>query len=299
MTVLFQLLPALVPIAIIVLILVTMGSKIVNTSFSFVAFFGPLWLPPTTFGVLIMIVGSFVTSLPALLFAMLIALGVGIASSVYLPSRLSRFLDPFVDLLAGIPSVVLGLWGFIIVAPFFYHTLLPGMVTYLGWIPGFGGPIAPLGVGIPLAVFILTLMILPISTVFVRDTLRSVPRELWESGLALGATRWEVTRRISMRYGARGISTAGLLGFSRAIGEAIAVAMVLGANTSTFPVNVYSTSDSMAALIVQYLDTSLTDPSLLAALAAVGVILTAITLAVNILGRQLVRRINLRSPEVF
>lgn len=279
-----------------------MAIKASAAPFSFSDFFGSNWNPSGTipsYGIMIMVVGTLITSLPALLFAMLIALGVGIASAVYLPRALSRSLDPFVDLLAGIPSVVLGLWAYIVIAPYFYSTLLPWMSSHLGFIPGFGGPIPPLGIGIPLTIFVLTLMILPISTVFVRDTLRSVPRDLWESGLALGATRWEVTRRISLRYGARGISSAALLGFSRAVGEAIAVSLVLGANTLTYPTSIYSTSDTLAATILQYYDSGFGDPNLLAALAEIGLILAAITLTANIVGRQLVRRINLNSPEVF
>lgn len=285
--------PCLVPLALIVVIVFSLVGQITPSPIALGNLFGPEWNPDASFGVQIMIVGTFVTALPALLIAMLIALGVGIASSVYLPRGVSRGLDPFVDLLAGIPSIVLGLWAFIVVGPYFASTLYPWMTTNLAFIPGFGGTFPSSGQGIPLAIFVLTLMILPISTVFVRDTLRSVPRDLWESGLALGATRWEVTRRISLRYGSRGISSAALLGFSRAVGEAIAVSIVLGANTSFFPTNIYSTSDTLAALIVQELDYGLVDPSLLAALAEVALILTAITLAVNLVGRHLVRRVNL------
>lgn len=297
--VVLELLPSVVPLALIGLVFVALSAQIIPAPVGLAQLFGSNWNPPVVpgqlqagYGIQMMIVGTFASALPALAIAMVIALGVGIASAVYLPRRISRALDPFVDLLAGIPSIVLGLWAFIVVAPYFSANLFPWTTTHLSFLPGFGGTYPASGQGIPLAIFVLTLMILPISTVFVRDTLRAVPRDLWESGLALGATRWEVTRRISLRYGARGIASAGLLGFSRAVGEAIAVSIVLGSNTSFFPVNIYSTSDSLAALIVEYLDYGLTSPQLLAALAEVAVILVAITLAVNILGRQLLRRVN-------
>jgi phosphate transport system permease protein len=140
-------------------------------------------------------------------------------------------------------------------------------------------------------------MILPISTLLIRDTLRSVPRDLWESGLALGATRWEVTRRVSLRYGARGITSAGLLGFSRAIGEAVAVSFLIGGFTG-YPVNIYATSNTLSALIVENLDSAFGQPALLAALAEVGIFLTIITLAVNIVGRRLVAQFAIQDVAV-
>jgi len=298
-----ELLPALVPLAIIVIVLVAMVGTTRGVPFSVLDFLGSSWLvqPPgvagSSYGVSTFIVGSLVTSLPALLLAMLIALGVAIASVVYLPRIATRFLDPFVDLLAGIPSIVFGLWAFIILRPYFQQSLTPWMAANLGFLPGFAGPVSPTGLGIPITVFILTLMILPISTLLIRDTLRAVPRELWESGLALGATRWEVTRRVSLRYGSRGISSAALLGFSRAIGEAVAVSFLIGGATN-FPTNVYSTTNTLSALIIENLDSSFVNPQEFAALAEVGILLTAITLTVNIIARRFVMQLGVHETVV-
>jgi len=247
-------------------------------------------------GMLVFIIGSFLTAIPALVLSMLIGLGIAIASTTYLPSFLSKILDPFVDLLAGIPSVVYGIWAFIVVAPIFGTLLNPWAVGHLAFIPGFAPhnspPISPTsaGVGLPISIVVLTLMALPITTLLIRDALRSVPRDLWESGLALGATRWEVVRRVSLRHGSRGIFSAAFLGFGRAIGETVAVAMVIG-SALRLPVNVYDSTWTMASFMFQVLDGAFGNALYLNALAELAIVLLAITFIVNLLGRRLVTHI--------
>lgn len=255
-------------------------------------FFGILFNPAQDhWGVLAFVIGSFLTAVPALLISLLIGLGIAMASTTYLPRFVSRWLDPFVDLLAGIPSVVYGIWAFVIVAPFFQTTFNPWVATYFGFIPGFGGPVPSTGgLGLPISIFVLTLMSLPITTLLIRDALRSVPRDLWESGLALGATRWEVLRRVALPYSSRGIFSAALLGFGRAFGETVAVAMVIG-TASTVPTSFYGTSNTIAATMFELLDSAFGNSHFLAALADMGLILLAITLVVNILGRRLISSI--------
>jgi phosphate transport system permease protein len=133
-------------------------------------------------------------------------------------------------------------------------------------------------------------MALPITTLLIRDSLRTVPRDLWESGLALGATRWETTRRVAIPYGTRGILSAGFLGFGRAFGETVAVAMVISAQ-SAYPVNVYGTTATMASWMFELLDSAYGNSQFLAALSEMAIVLLAITLVVNIAGRLLIRRI--------
>jgi ABC-type phosphate transport system permease subunit len=130
-------------------------------------------------------------------------------------------------------------------------------------------------------------MALPITTLLIRDALRSVPKDLWESGLALGATRWEVMRRVAIPYSHRGILSAGFLGFGRAFGETVAVAMVIG-GVASFPINVFGQTNTMAALIFLNADSALVTAGLLQALAEIALILLAISLVVNILGRRLI-----------
>lgn len=247
-------------------------------------------------GMAVFIIGSFLTAIPALVLSMLIGLGIAIASTTYLPPFLSKILDPFVDLLAGIPSVVYGIWAFIVVAPIFGNLLNPWAVSHLAFIPGFAAhnspPISPTsaGVGLPITIVVLTLMALPITTLLIRDALRSVPRDLWESGLALGATRWEVVRRVSLRHGSRGIFSAAFLGFGRAIGETVAVAMVIG-SALRLPVNVYDSTWTMASFMFQVLDGAFGNALYLDALAELALVLLAITFIVNLLGRRLVTHI--------
>jgi phosphate transport system permease protein len=244
-------------------------------------------------GVLVFIVGSFLTAVPALVLSMVIGLGIAIASTTYLPSFLAKILDPFVDLLAGIPSVVYGIWAFLVLAPIFGTLINPWAVAHLSFVPGFAPtPISPtsLGVGLPLSIVVLTLMALPITTLLIRDALRSIPRDLWESGLALGATRWEVMRRVGLRHGSRGILSAAFLGFGRAIGETVAVAMVIG-SSDRIPVNVYDVTNTMAAFMFETLDAARIDPQFLQLLAELALVLLVITLVVNLVGRRLVTHI--------
>jgi len=285
--------PALVPAAIVISVAVTLvnASGLHNFGWGF-------FLPGSSanpYGVAVEIVGSFLTAVPALFLSMILGLGIAIASVVYLPTFITRVLDPFVDLLAGIPSVVYGLWAFIVIAPIFGTVINPWAVEHLSFVPGFARSIIPpspttAGTGLPLAIIVLTLMALPITTLLIRDALRSIPKDLWESGLALGATRWEVMRRVGLRTGSRGIVSAAFLGFGRAIGETVAVAMVIGVD-ARFPVNVYDVTSTMAAFMFENLDSAESHPALLQNLAELALVLLAITLVVNLVGRRLVSHI--------
>ncbi|HTP54377.1 MAG TPA: phosphate ABC transporter permease subunit PstC [Thermoplasmata archaeon] len=280
--------PALVPAAIIAGILVSLLSAGLQANLGG-SLFSFRWNPAQNeWGIGVFLVGSFLTAIPALAFSMLIGLGLAIASTVYLPRFMSRWLDPFVDLLAGIPSVVYGIWAYVSIAPLFANTFNPWLNTNLGFVPGFGGRVPSTGgQGLPISIFILTLMALPITTLLIRDSLRSVPKDLWESGLALGATRWEVMHRVALPYSSRGVLSAALLGFGRAFGETVAVAMVIG-GASTLPTSFYSTSNTIPATMFSLLDSARNNSHFLSAIADMGVVLLAITLVVNILGRRLV-----------
>lgn len=283
-------LPALVPLAILLGIVAVLVEATHFTNFG-PGFFGLRWNPPANqWGIGVFVVGSFLTAVPALVISLVLGLGIAIASTVYLPDVVSRWLDPFVDLLAGIPSVVYGIWAFVVVAPFFGGTLEPWLVGHVSVIPGFGPPVRPDGLGYMISIFVLTLMALPITTLLIRDTLRSVPRDLWESGLALGATRWEVVRRVAIPYGRRGIWSAAFLGFGRAFGETVAVAMVIGVSVS-LPKNAYDIGNTMPATMFELLDSAIGGTGsthFLSALAEMGCVLLAIALVVNIVGRRLI-----------
>lgn len=282
---------ALVPAAIVVAIVASLVRETGFTNFGW-QFFSSTWNPPVTWGIAVFVVGSFITAIPALILSMLIGLGIAIASVAYLPRFITQILDPFVDLLAGIPSVIYGIWGYLLVAPYFGSTLNPFLYAHLSFIPGFGGKAPdPAGLGFPLAVFILTLMALPITTLLIRDALRSVPKDLWESGLALGATRWETMRRVSIPYGRGGILSAGFLGFGRAFGETVAVAMVLNL-VAHYPVNFYDGTATIAAEMFSILDSAYGNSQFLAALSELALVLLAISLIVNVVGRLFISRLS-------
>lgn len=288
------LVPALIPAAIIVAVVWTITSASHLTSLP--GFFGFNWAPTTSWGIGLFVVGSFMTAVPALVFSMLIGLGLAVASTTYLPRLFASLLDPFVDLLAGIPSVIYGIWGFVVIGPYFGLTLNPWLSDHLQFLPWFhSSDINSLGLGLPLAIFVLTLMALPITTLLIRDSLRAVPRDLWESGLALGATRWEVLRRVAIPYSRRGIMSAAFLGFGRAFGETVAVAMLIGSTAQVAP-SFYGTGYTMAAAMFELIDSAYTSAQWLSVLTEMALVLLAISLAVNIAGRRLV--ISLSTTEV-
>lgn len=284
-------LPALVPAGILAAMV---GLLLWITRLKYLpGFFGLDWNPPQAhWGIGVFVIGSFLSAVPALVLSMAIGLGIAIASTTYLPRVVAAVLDPFVDLLAGIPSVVYGIWAFLAVGPVLGRTVNPWVYAHFSVLPGFAGVQgAQDGTGLPLAILVLTLMALPITTLLIRDALRSVPRDLWESGLALGATRWEVTRRVALPYSTRGIVSAAFLGFGRAFGETVAVAMVIGSIPS-LPTNVYGQTYTVAAALFELLDTSFVDYNLRVALVEMSLVLLAITLAVNVLGRRLISNLS-------
>ncbi len=283
-------LPAAVPAALLVAIVLELVRSSQLTNFGW-GFWGSRWDPPDAWGIATFVAGSFLTALPALFFAMAIGLGIAIASTSYLPAWITRWLDPFVDLLAGIPSIVYGIWGYLLVAPYFGTVINPFLYRHLSFLPGFGG-LPPLsdGLGLPVGIFILTLMALPITTLLIRDALRSVPRDLWEAGLGLGATRWETVRRVAIPYGSRGILSAAFLGFGRAFGETVAMAMVLNV-VASYPANAFGSTGTMAAEMFLSLDSAYNNSQWLAALSEMALVLLAISLAVNLIGRRLIAQI--------
>jgi phosphate transport system permease protein len=273
--------PALVPAGIVLAILVVLVSESHFTIFPgfFTSNFESNYASPTNqWGILVFVTGSFLTALPAIAFAIAVGLGLGIATTTYLPRGIAALLDPFVDLLAGIPSIIYGIWGFVVIGPYLGLTVNPWLSDHLSFLPGFGGDhIQQSGQGLPL----------PITTLLIRDALRSVPKDLWESGLALGATRWEVVRRVAIPHSRRGIISAGFLGFGRAFGETVAVAMVIG-GVAAYPTNVFGQTNTMAAQMFGQSDAALGNPNLLQWLAEIAILLLAISLIVNIVGRRLI-----------
>ncbi len=246
------------------------------------------WNPPAEkFGAYPFILGTLVTSLLALLLGTVIGVGAALFLVEIAPAWVRVPVSYTVELLAAIPSVVYGLWGVFVLGPWIQHAAGPFILDYFSWLPFVKGP--PLGVGILSAVLILTMMILPTIVAISRDVIAAVPRSQREGILALGATRWEMIRIAVLPYARSGILGAAILGLARAIGETLAVALVIG-NSTSVPDSIFSPAYTMASVIANQFREVENDMHL-AALIYVGLLLLIITLIVNAIARLLVWRV--------
>jgi phosphate transport system permease protein len=235
------------------------------------------------FGALPFIYGTIVSSLLALLISVPLSLGVAVFLVEQAPRRLARPVTFLVELLAAIPSVVYGLWGIFVLAPLLRAWLAPPLARWLGWLPLFQGPIT--GIGLLTGGIILAIMITPIISAVVRDVLAAVPNAQREAALALGATKWETTR-VVLANGGPGIAGAIILGLGRAIGETMAVTMVIG-NRAQISASLFAPSYTIASVIANEF-TEATGTLYLSALVELGLILFLVTFIVNALARLLV-----------
>jgi len=243
------------------------------------------------FGALPFIFGTVVSSLVGLVVAVPVALGIAIFLSELAPRWLARPLGFVVELLAAIPSVVYGLWGIFVVAPWLRTTVEPFLGKTFGFIPLFSGP--PRGYGMLAAGFLLAIMILPTIASISRDVLRAAPAILREGALALGATRWEAIR-LALFCGRTGVIGAVMLGLGRALGETMAVTMVIG-NSPRISASVFAPQYTMAAVIANEF-TEAADALYLDALVEIGLVLFIITVAINALSRLLIWRVGAEAP---
>ncbi|MDD2539801.1 MAG: phosphate ABC transporter permease subunit PstC [Desulfuromonadaceae bacterium] len=236
------------------------------------------------FGALPYIWGSIVSSLLAILIATPLSVGTALFITEIAPGKLGGAIASLVELLAAIPSVIYGLWGILVMAPWLQHTVEPFLSDHFGFLPFFRG--APYGVGMLAAVFIIMIMIIPIITSITKEVLLAVPRSQKEAAVALGATRWETIRMAVLPYGRSGILGAVVLGLGRAIGETMAVTMVIG-NTPQISLSLLAPAYTMPSVIAnEFAEASSKLHS--AALMEIGLILLVITLIINITARVLI-----------
>ena len=242
------------------------------------------------FGALAFIYGTIVSSLIALIISVPVSLGIAIFLVEQAPHFLSRPIAFLVELLAAIPSVVYGLWGIFVLAPFLRVHVEPPLQRWFGWIPLFQGPIT--GIGLLTGGVILAIMITPIISAVVRDVLAAVPSTQREAALALGATKWETTM-VVLANGAPGIAGAVILGLGRAIGETMAVTMVIG-NRPEISASLLQPSYTLASVIANEF-TEATADIYLSSLVELGLILFLVTFVVNASARVLVWRVTRRT----
>jgi phosphate transport system permease protein len=230
--------------------------------------------------------GTAITSLGALLLAAPLAMGVALFLTELAPNALRAPVTALVETLAAVPSVVVGLLGILVLGPILRDHVEPFLHNTLGFIPLFGTPGA--GSSIFTAIVVLTIMILPIVASISRELFLSVPSDLKEGALALGATRWEMVRGVMFPYARGGVTAALILGFGRAIGEAIAVTQVIGGGVFIHW-NLFDTGDTLASKIAATYQGSPT-PLQTASLIYLGVILLAFSLLVNVTAQVIVRK---------
>jgi len=272
---------------------VVQGAEPAISRFGLGFVFHTTWQPEFgRFGAGTLLYGTVVTSVGSLLLALPIGVSIGLYLSTVAPRRLSSVVGPLVEMLAAIPSVILGFWGILVLAPFLQAHLEPFLHSTLGFLPIFGTT-PTTGTGLFIATLILTIMVVPIIASISRDLFLTVPRELKEGATALGATRWEVIRGVVLPSTASGVAAAAFLGLGRALGEAIAVAQVVGAG-NFIHASLFQTGDTLASRIALQFQGATTKLHI-ASLFYLGVILLVIGLFVNIAAQLITRRFDVRT----
>ena len=277
-----------VALLLLIALLLAIDSRLTWETFGLSFVTGTTWDPVAgIYGALPFIVGT----IEAAAIAIVLASPIGILTAIYLselaPRRLATPLTFVIELLAAIPSVVIGLWGVFVLAPFLRDTVEAWIVSVFGWIPFLGGP--TYGVGLFSAGVILAIMILPTIVTISREVIQAVPGSQREAMFALGATRWETIRRAVIPFARSGIIGAVILGLGRALGETMAVTMVIG-NKDEIPTGLFGQAQTIASKIA----TTFNEASVglqTSSLIALGLVLLVMTIVMNIVARLLVWRV--------
>src|SRR5215468_29598 len=237
------------------------------------------------FGALDLIWGTAITSFGAVLIAAPVSIAIGLYLSELAPRGVRTVIASLVELLAAIPSVVLGLWGILVLGPFVGEHLEPWLHDHLGFIPFFSG--SPENSGILVGILVLTIMVVPITSSVCRELFLSVPDELEQGALALGATRWEMVRGVILPYTRSGVIAAILLGLGRAVGEAIAISQVTGAGHGIHW-SWFATGSTLASKLADQYQGAVTHIQT-ASLLYLAAILLVISLIVNLIAQYIAR----------
>jgi phosphate transport system permease protein len=275
-------------IAISLLIVLLIDSREAFAEFGLKFLISKEWNPITQeFGALSSIYGTAVSTL----IAMLIALPMGLVIALFLvelaPPRVGSIFGTAIELLAAIPSIIYGMWGLFVFAPFMANDVQPFLAKYFGVLPFFKGP--QMGIGMLTAGIILALMILPYISSVARDVFQMVPAVMKESAYGLGATNWEVTKGVTLPYSLHGLIGAGFLGLGRALGETMAVTFVIG-NNHKLSTSLFAAGNSIASTLANEF-TEASEPLYLSSLVALGVVLFFITIIFQTLAQLWLRRL--------
>ena len=264
----------------------TKGSHLALRKFGWHFLVGRDWDPVNEqFGALPFIFGTIVSSILALLIAVPLSIATAVFLTELAPQWLRQPITIFIELLAAVPSVILGLWGIFVMVPWLRSHLFPWLKSIFGFLPIFQGPIY--GVSMLAGGVIIAIMIVPIITSVSREILRSVPGLQREAAYALGATRWEVTRIAVLSYAKKGLFGAVILGLGRALGETMAVTMVIG-NRPEIATSLFAPGYTLASVIANEFTEATTDVYL-SALFEIGLVLLGVTIVVNAVAQLLLR----------
>jgi phosphate transport system permease protein len=247
------------------------------------------------FGALDFIWGTLYTTLWAVLFGGPIAIAIGLYLSELAPRGVRGVIGSLVEMLAAIPSVVLGLWGILVLGPVVHDTLGPWLNDVFGWTPFFSS-LPESGSTVFTAVLVLTIMLIPITASISRDLFIQVPADLKEGAYGLGLTRWEMMKGVMLPYTRGGLIAAVLLGGGRAVGEAIAVTQVIGVTTHGINLNLFLTGDTLASRIASQYQ-SATSNLEIGALFYLAVILLVMSLVTNFAAQIIVRRYSIQRSQ--
>jgi len=252
--------------------------------------FSSSWRPTQgEFGFLPFITGTLAVTMVAMIIGVPPSLLTAIYLAEYLHPRIRSLLMPIIDLLAGIPSVIYGIWGVLTIVPFIQHTLMPAVNGWLGFSPLFRAT-NPTGYGVLAGGIVLAVMVFPIIIAVAEEVIRTVPLGLREASWALGASKWETTSRVVLRKSFPGVMAAVLLGFSRAFGETMAVLMVVG-NVAQVPRSIFDPAYPLTALIANSYGEMMSIPLYDAALMGAALILLLVVILFNLASRLVLERI--------
>jgi phosphate transport system permease protein len=264
------------------------GARLAISTFGISFVWNSTWNPVTeVFGAREFIIGTLVTSFGALLFAAPLSIAIGLFLSELAPPSVRGVIGSLIQMLAAVPSVVIGLWGIFVLGPFMRVHIEPFLGHTLGWLPIFSGPAEQAGV--LQAIVVLTIMMIPITSSICRELFVTVPHDVKEASIGLGATRWEMVRGVVIPYVRAGIVAAVTLGLGRALGEAIAVTQVIGNSLRPFPTTIFGQGNTLASQLASSYQSAPTNIEL-SSLVYLGLILLVITFTTNLVAQRIVHR---------